>query len=225
LSNKFPQYSLTNFPNSLDAYIAFTDVTASNKQYIDSYYTYLNSNDFANATKVLTDHPELKYVIINANTFQTIYDALLAIETTYTTDVIATIGGALHWGDTYSNTTQYDIFYIVDYNGLAYMAKSKPPLGTIPTNGTYWKQMGFRGLSGTGMSFYHSYSTTQAYKLQDCVPYAGVLYVCIQAHTNQNPSTATAYWSSVITVPKQIVTSASQPSGQNTDEFWYEILT
>ena len=33
-----------------------------------------------------------------------------------------------------------------------------------------------------------------AYTIDDAVSHSGSSYICIQAGTNQNPSTATAYW-------------------------------
>ena len=39
-----------------------------------------------------------------------------------------------------------------------------------------------------------AWNSATAYVVDDVVSLSGSSYVCIQAGTNQNPSTATAYW-------------------------------
>lgn len=36
-------------------------------------------------------------------------------------------------------TTQYDLLNLVSYNGSSYVAHTKPPVGTLPTNAAYWQ--------------------------------------------------------------------------------------
>lgn len=46
------------------------------------------------------------------------------------------------WGD----TKEYNVGNLVEYDGSSYVAKSKPPVGTLPTNTNYWQ------VSATGTS-------------------------------------------------------------------------
>ena len=39
-----------------------------------------------------------------------------------------------------------------------------------------------------------AWNSSTAYTVDDAVSHSGSSYICIQAGTNQNPSTATAYW-------------------------------
>ena len=53
---------------------------------------------------------------------------------------------------------------------------------------------GAQGEQGTEYPWEGEWSSATAYAVNDCVEYNGSGYVCIQAGTNQNPSTATTYW-------------------------------
>ena len=224
MSDRFPQYSLSQFPNSLDSYLIFQDVNISNKPLVDQYYSYINENDFASATQLIEDNPSLKYVIVTANTMQSIYDALMAIETTYSTDVIKTIATCVTSQGEWSSTGSYPIFSIVTSRGTAFMCiKPDCPIGTPVTDTNYWITMTMRGESGTSMSFHESYDSTFPYGIQDCVPFANRLYVSI---TNDNlgnqPDISPDFWSAVISVPTQTIISKNQPTGQDSNGLWYK---
>ncbi|CAB1252368.1 protein of unknown function [Ruminococcaceae bacterium BL-6] len=224
MSDRFPQYSLSQFPNSLDSYLIFQDVNISNKPLVDQYYSYINENDFASATQLIEDNPSLKYVIVTANTMQSIYDALMAIETTYSTDVIKTIATCVTSQGEWSSTGSYPIFSIVTSRGKAFMCiKPNCPVGTPVTDVNYWITMTMRGESGSSMSFHESYDSTFPYGIQDCVPFANRLYVSI---TNDNlgnqPDISPDFWSAVISVPTQTIISKNQPTGQDSNGLWYK---
>ena len=226
MSVTYQDLANTSFPDSIDNLVLYVDENISNKPYIDQINAYIQAGNFTGAQAVMTAHPELANVIINAASLQRLMDANIAVQRTWSSSIFSQIANIVKNKGAYNSTTLYPMFSIVTYNYQAYMnIATSTPKGTLPTNTTYWTVLTLQGIAGTGMAFYTSWSSTQAYKLQDCVPYNNNLYVCIQAHTNQNPATATAYWSSIITIPKQIPISSSQPSGQGTDELWYEILS
>ena len=217
---------INQFPDALDPNFLYYEMTSTDKTYVDQYYTYMAANDIPSANALFATYPRLEGLIVTSQRMQYHNDEILSLERFYFSDFQKYITTAVKYKGAYSPSAAYSMLNVVTYNYKAYQCMSSScPIGTLPTSTTYWVSLTLEGISGTGMAFYTSWSNSQAYKLQDCVPYAGVLYVCIQAHTNQNPSTATAYWSSVITVPKQILISSSQPSGQGTDELWYEILS
>ena len=224
MSNTNPD--LTNhFPDGLDLNFLYYEMTSTDKTYVDQYYAYMAANDIPSANALFVTYPRLEGLIVTSQRMQYHNDEILSIERFYFSDFQKYITTAVKYKGAYSSSVAYSMLNIVTYNYKAYQCMSSNcPIGTLPTNTAYWTLQTIQGESGTGMAFYTSWDNTQSYKIQDCVPYDGYLYVCIQAHTNQNPSTATAYWSQIITIPKQIVTSASQPSGQGSDEFWYEIL-
>jgi hypothetical protein len=72
------------------------------------------------------------------------------------------------------------------------------------------------------MAFFVTWDSAHDYVVQDCVPYGDKLYVCVQANTNMNPADNPNYWTSIITVPQQIMISSGQPENQNKNDIWYK---
>jgi len=114
------------------------------------------------------------------------------------------------------------MFDLVVYNYKAYLCNSSDvPIGTLPTTDS-WDRITFQGPSGTGMAFFVSWDSAHNYVVQDCVPYGGKLYVCVKANTNMKPADNPNYWTSIITVPQQIMISSGQPKNQNENDLWYK---
>ena len=103
MSERFQDLSMTNFPNSIDNYIVFEDESADNKQYIDQIRTFVTNGDFASAKQILTDHPELKRVIITAATLQVFMDREIAIERVFNGSIFDEIAGIVKWAGIYKS--------------------------------------------------------------------------------------------------------------------------
>src|SRR4051794_21087576 len=54
----------------------------------------------------------------------------------------------MRWRSAYVSTTAYAINDAVSYNGSAYIVKATPPVGTAPTNTTYWSLLAAKGATG-----------------------------------------------------------------------------
>lgn len=48
----------------------------------------------------------------------------------------------------FAGDVQYDVGDVVAYNGSSYVAKSKPPIATLPTDTEYWQIASLRGEKG-----------------------------------------------------------------------------
>lgn len=210
------------FPNSLDPNLTFSDVTSANKDLVNQYYAYKESGDDSSAIDILTQHPDLKTTIITHETFQLLYDMCIAQERFYTSDFRTTVTTLVHNKGEFDNAVQYSMFDLVVYNYKAYLCNSSDvPIGTLPTTDS-WDRITFQGPSGTGMAFFVTWDSAHDYVVQDCVPYGDKLYVCVQANTNMNPADNPNYWTSIITVPQQIMISSGQPENQNKNDIWYK---
>ena len=82
----------------------------------------------------------------------------------------------------------------VIYNGSTYLAKGDVPIGTVPTNTTYWRVFG-AGLGDSG-----TYNNTKAYFARDVVEYDNSVYVCIKATNPGTLPTNATYWRRMISV-------------------------
>ena len=210
------------FPNSLDPNLTFSDVTSANKDLVNQYYAYKESGDDSSAIDILTQHPDLKTTIITHETFQLLYDMCIAQERFYTSDFRTTVTTLVHNKGEFDNAVQYSMFDLVVYKYKAYLCNSSDvPIGTLPTTDS-WDRITFQGPSGTGMAFFVSWDSAHNYVVQDCVPYGGKLYVCVKANTNMKPADNPNYWTSIITVPQQIMISSGQPENQNENDLWYK---
>src|SRR4051794_15572800 len=54
----------------------------------------------------------------------------------------------MRWRSAYVGTTAYAINDAVSYNGSAYIVRATPPVGTAPTNTTYWDVLAAKGDTG-----------------------------------------------------------------------------
>lgn len=80
MSQTYPGYPGTNYPDSIDAFEKIVDVTISTLPYAILYQSYFEKGDLESAAQVLTEHPELEQCLMNADKFNRLIDAIKAIE-------------------------------------------------------------------------------------------------------------------------------------------------
>lgn len=199
MSTTYPLYTYSSFPDDVDQFNRFTDLTLETMEYAKQYNTYMTNGNFTGAAQILIDHPELETSLINAANLNRIIDAIKCIETFYADDVQTYILELVQYKGTYSNSTKYTKYNVVNYNSMVYMCTSlDTPLGTLPTDTTYWYQLsikGDRGTSGLGLSFEGVWQATVTYNKDSAVSYGTCLYASVEdnnlAHT---PSRTSSYW-------------------------------
>ena len=81
MSQTYPSYPGTNYPDSIDTFSKIVDVTISTLPYAMLYQTYFERGDLESAATVLEEHPELELCLMNADKFNKLIDAIKAIET------------------------------------------------------------------------------------------------------------------------------------------------
>jgi len=225
VSERFPDLSMTNFPNSIDNYIVFEDESADNKQYIDQINTFVANGDFVSAKQILTDHPELKRVIITAATLQVFMDREIAIERVFNGSIFDEIAGIVKWAGIYNSSKQYQMFNIVQgYDYKAYMCiNPNTPIGTSLSDNTYFQLISIIGPAGTGLTPYTKWDNTVTYNDNAVVPYGNKLYLSIKVNNvNHVPDSSPDYWSVILVSPRQVVISTNEPTGQDTNDLWFE---
>ena len=225
MSERFQDLSMTNFPNSIDNYIVFEDESADNKQYIDQINTFVANGDFVSAKQILTDHPELKRVIITAATLQVFMDREIAIERVFNGSIFDEIAGIVKWAGIYNSSKQYQMFNIVQgYDYKAYMCiNPNTPIGTSLSENTYFQLISIIGPAGTGLTPYTKWDNTVTYNDNAVVPYGNKLYLSIKVNNvNHAPDSSPDYWSVILVSPRQVVISTNEPTGQDTNDLWFE---
>lgn len=200
MSVTYPLYTYSSYPDEIDQFNRFTDLTLDTVQYAEQYNSYMLKKDFASAAQILIEHPELETSLINAANLNRIIDALKCIETFYANDVKIYILELVQYKGDYVNSTKYTKYNVVNYNSMVYMCTSlNTPLGTLPTDTTYWYQLsikGDQGTSGLGLSFDGLWQANFTYNKDSAVSYGTCLYASTcDDNIGHTPSkTSNDYW-------------------------------
>lgn len=206
---------LTNFPSSLDQFMTFLNIVASDGPLIAQYQAAMESGNQTQANQILAQIPQGTQKIITATTLNQLSQAVLAIERFFLTDIEPYIQNQQQswltiinqfsyrgvWASGTSYTTNNLVSYTVSGINLVYIATSAPPVGTPPTNTQYWRLLtiqGPQGDSGEGLSYREEWVNSNSYAINDSVTYNGAIWMAIQPSQNIEPSSNSQYWKLVM---------------------------
>lgn len=197
----------SDFPDKVSTMTRVQDVSAAMKPYVDEYYTYYNRGDFDGANGVITAHPELLTMIINAKIFNDLRDEIIATQRVFRDDVESYIFNVVSNKGDWNAATKYIkynvVFYVVDSVTLPFLAIANDiPIGIVPTNTDYWYPLaikGEQGESGIGLSFEGAWDANITYNMDSAVTYNNSLYASvIDNNISNTPSKTSIYWSLVV---------------------------
>ena len=230
---------LTNFPSSVDQFMTFLNIVASDGPLIAQYQQAMEAGNTTLANQILTQIPQGTQKIITATDLNTLSQAILAVERFYLTDIkpyvqnlqqdwLSVINQFTYkgvWQSGTSYVTNNLVSYTVSGLNLVYIALSDVPVGTAPTNQTYWRLLtiqGQAGASGTGLSYRQEWNNSTTYSTNDAVTYDGSLWMALQPSQNQQPSNVSQYWKLVMdfevtTYPIQ----STPPSNLQSNGLWF----
>ncbi len=239
MSALYPDLSLTNFPSSVDQFMTFLNIVASDGPLIAQYQQAMEAGNTTLANQILTQIPQGTQKIITATDLNTLSQAMLSVERFYLTDIkpyvqnlqqnwLSVINQFSYkgvWQSGSSYVTNNLVSYTVSGLNLVYIALSDVPVGTAPTNQTYWRLLtiqGQTGASGTGLSYRQEWSNSVAYSTNDAVTYDGSLWMALQPSQNREPSSNPQYWKMVInlettTYPIQ----DTEPTNLQVEGLWF----
>lgn len=244
MSALYPDLDFTNYPGELDNITLKSNITnATDAQLVAQIQASILAGDFANASAILNANPQLNGKIFNANDYNQIRDAILALERFYNSDIKNYITekqatwfaevDKFNYKGVYSPTTQYYKNNMVDYTTtegtFLYLCIQQPDTGIAPTNTNYWRILtlrGERGLSGEGLSFAWVWDSTMEYNVNDVVVYGNKWWVSTQVNRGQQPANGSAYWTEILTaLPAiQIPVTEIQPTDQIIGDQWYQVI-
>lgn len=243
MSVLYPDLPLTNYPNNFDNFISFLNITASDGLLIKQYFQAIQNNDPALANQIFAQIPSGSQKILTANGLNKFSQCLVALERFLSDDIEPYVTEKqiewqqiiedFSWQGQYSSTTQYYLNNYVTYTtaGLTnlYIATAQPPIGTVPTNTSYWRVLtirGQKGATGTGLAFTGTWDSATSYVVNNCVTYNDALWGCLVANTNQVPYEGSTYWQLIYKAGVTIYpVSADQPAQQEDGALWFQILT
>lgn len=230
---------LTNFPSSVDQFMTFLNVVASDGSLIEQYLEAMNAGNQTQANQILAQIPQASQKLITATDLNTLSQAMLAVERFYLTDIEPYMNELQQsWTQTikqfsyqgvWSSGTSYVVNNLVSYTvsgiNLVYIATSNPPVGTVPTNSNYWRLLtiqGQQGTSGQGVSYRQEWTNSATYSVNDCVTYNAALWMAIASSQNQEPTNNSQYWQlimnlEVTTYPIQ----DTEPTNLQVNGLWF----
>lgn len=244
MSALYPDLDFTNYPGSLDNIELKSNITNSgDAQLVSQIQSAIIRGDFITASSILNSNPQLNGKIFNANDYNQLRDAVIALERFYKNDIYNYIVqqqatwqaevDKFNFKGVYSPTTQYSKNNMVNYTTtegtFLYLCTQTPNVGTAPTNTSYWRMLtlrGERGVSGDGLSFTWVWSSLMQYSINDVVVYENKWWVAIQPSRGQQPAQGSSYWSVMLTaLPAiQIPITEIQPTDQILGDQWYQVI-
>lgn len=235
----YPDLNLTVFPQNVDQFLTFLNITATDGPLIAQYQTALQAGNTTLANQILAQIPQGTQKIITATDLNKLTQAIQAVERFYLTDIqpyiqtqqeswLNTINQFSYQG-TWSNGTSYVENNIVSYTTgglvLLFIATSNPPTGTVPTNTQYWRLLtiqGQQGASGEGLSYRQEWNVSTQYQINDAVTYDGTIWMSLQSNTGVQPGTNNAVWQQIISLETAAYPiQPTEPQGLAQGDLWF----
>lgn len=218
-----------NFPDSIDVMTKMSDLSYAYKDLATQYYTYKNAGNDSSAAQLLVDNPTLDTMILNAAKINRFNDIALSLEWFFKDDVETYLEARFAYIGEYDSGTTYVKGNVISLNGEGFICRVSSSAGVSPiahTTTTNWaiiSQQGIQGVSGTGLAPRGNWNGSTNYYVNDCVANNNILWQCLVANSNSEPTNSNINWSSLLNL-SAIVCSSTQPTSQSTGSVWLQIL-
>lgn len=198
----------TTFPDSVQRFDLKTDVSSSVYSDWKQFNTYITNGQFANASTLLQSNTELQKCIIDSGyinqmskTIEEVQDLFLNQIQTYIHETV------IHKGE-WNATTKYTKYNFVTFGVGGVIQtfeclRTDTPIGTPPTNTTYWIPRvlrGEQGESGFGLTPRGEWSAYTQYYQDDLVSYNNALWTANVDNIGYFPNDTSSVWTSVLSM-------------------------
>lgn len=213
------------------------DIHLSDLSLKNQFVSLFTSGDYTGALNVLNSNPQLDSKKLIQDTLNVVSVGITYLENLYYDNVDNFLTSELARLQvlindykkigTYSGSVQYKVNNFVIYNSLAYMCILQPPVGTLPTNITYWEEVGLKGAQGSSslnLNLRYEWDIAAAYLIRDVVIYDETFYVAKTNNTAKNPSTQTADWEVLLSIDRKYIHTEILSDLLILDDIWYKPL-
>jgi len=242
MSTTYSDLTFTTFPDSVQSFITMLNMAAEDAAAVTAYQKAMQEGDTVSAQTAFTRITNGNQKIIDATKMNTLMDTCVALQRFYSTDIQPYIATKqTEWSNrvnqftylgTYNSTTKYNAYNFVDYTtvGVKYVficLSNDTPIGTDPTNTTYWRKLTIRGeqgvTGGSGLAFRFAWDSGTSYTVDNVVTYNNGVWGCIQNNINQPPVEGSQYWELIYNAHQNVYpVQSTQPSGLSTGYLWFQ---
>ena len=242
MSTTYSDLTFTNFPEAVDTFTTMLDITAADASALLAYQNAMESGNVTQANAALAGMTDAQKKIITASQINKLTNAIIALQRFYSSNIQSYISNLqtqwqnevnkLSFKGTYSSSTAYKKNNIVNYTVGAftylYICTQDVSAGIAPTNTSYWRQFtiqGIQGTSGQALSFLYEWSNATSYLVNDCVTHNGVVWACVTANSNSEPTATNNKWKEIMSLHSSIYpVQSTQPTSQVVGELWFEVI-
>lgn len=243
MSTLYPDLTGTNFPNDLDTFLNYINITATDAPLIVQYVEAMRNGDYTGAQNILQQIPNVTRKVIQATDLNKLSEAILALERFFKTDIQPYITekqeewqniiDRFSYKGAWSSGTSYSVNNMVSYtigtNEFIYIATGNPPIGTVPTNSQYWRLLtiqGQQGQSGPGWSYRQEWNSAVQYNTDNVVSYEGVLYQALRDTLGEQPDITPSAWKEVVQISAaSYPIQPTEPTNQQPGDLWFNTST
>ena len=241
MSTTYQSLQFTTFPDDIQSFVTMLNMSVEDGAAVTGYQQAMQAGNNTLARQYYSQITNANQKFIDATKMNTLMDTCVALQKFYKTDIEPYIQSQQTiWGNRinqfnyvgdYSASTLYAVNNFVTYTASGvrnvYICVKVPPIGTAPTNTTYWRELSIQGLqgpSGENLSFRYAWDSGEIYYPQDVVVYDNVVWGCVVQNSNQTPQSGSTYWRSIYS-PQQVVYpfSAQEPTNMEAGFLWFKI--
>lgn len=226
-------------PNTIP-FLRYQDIQISDASLQKQFKEYCLTGQYSQALSLLNNNTaQLQGKAFIANTINTITAGLLKLENYFYEGVIVYLSDLatqyqllvnnLRKRGNWLSSFQYTPYNFVVYNNDIYMCFQTPPIGTPPTNESYWLYLGLRGIEGVpgfDVVMKYDWQPTVSYEINDLVVYNGTIYVALEENTGVVPGTDDSVWLVFIQfVRGEIYVGVDAPFVLANNVIWFQTQT
>ena len=239
MSTLYKDLNLTVFPEGVDTFTQWLDITASDGPLIRQYTEAMNNGNTVLANQILAQIPSGTQKIIKANDLNKLTQGMLAVERFYETDIKPYVEekqtvwerliNRFEYKGVWSSGTSYEKTNLVSYTQFGmefmYIATKDSPVGTPVTNTAYWRVFTIQGLpgqSGEGFVYRKEWTPFVRYSANDAVTYSGALWGAIKPSQGVEPGPNSDTWKVIMLLKAtKYPIQDTEPQGQTAGDLWF----
>lgn len=223
-------------PNTIP-WLHYQDIQIPDYNLQQLFMQYYKQGQYQEALSLLAGNSaQLRGKAFIASTINTIASGLLTLENYYNTGVTVFLSNLatqyqqmvnnLKRAGNWNAALQYTPYNFVRYNDEIYMCIEQPPIGTLPTDDTYWLYLNIRGIEGDpgiDVVMRYDWNGTDTYNINDLVVYNDTWWVALQQNTNVVPGENANVWLEFVYISKtEIYVNINPPSSPFNNTAWFK---